>query len=209
MDLILVRHGETDWNRMGICQGFSDVELNENGRRQIEQLARSLSKEKISAVYSSDLKRATDTAKTIAEYHNLKVQFEPDLREMNQGDLEGLSFEEIRVRYGDLLKEWRINSDSLRLPGGESLKQVQERAFRAIEKIQRLHDKNETVVMASHNLTIISLLCKLTGVGLEQFVKFKLQAASKTIILFDNGQCKVKILNDVSHLSHDLITEKE
>ncbi|MGH7889810.1 MAG: hypothetical protein ACRENF_04590, partial [Thermodesulfobacteriota bacterium] len=60
-----------------------------------------------------------------------------------------------------------------------------------------------------HNLTIISVLCKLTGVGLKEFVKFKLQAASKSVILFDNGQCKVKILNDVTHLSDDLIAEKK
>lgn len=209
MNLILVRHGETDWNRLGICQGISDVELNENGRRQIEQLALSLSKENISAIYSSDLKRATDTANAIAEYHNLQVKFDPDLREMNQGDLEGLTFIQIRERYGELLKEWRESSESVKLPGGESLKEVQERAWRAIERIQKGHHKDETVVTASHNLTIIALLCKLTGVGLREFVKFKLQAASKSIVQSSNGEFRVKVLNDVTHLSGDLITEKK
>ncbi|MBI2487928.1 MAG: histidine phosphatase family protein [Deltaproteobacteria bacterium] len=209
MNLILVRHGETDWNRLGICQGFSDIELNENGRRQIGELARSLRSENISAVYSSDLKRATDTANAIAEYHNLSVQVDPDLREMNQGDLEGLTFIQIRERYGELLKEWRENTDLVRLPGGESLKEVQERAWRAVERIYSKHNKEEIVVTASHNLTIIMLLCKLTGVGLKEFVKFKLQAASKSIILFKNGHHRVVVLNDLTHLSEELVTERK
>lgn len=209
MNLILVRHGETDWNRLGICQGFSDIELNENGRRQIGELARSLRSENISAVYSSDLKRATDTANAIAEYHNLSVQVDPDLREMNQGNLEGLTFIQIRERYGELLKEWRENTDLVRLPGGESLKEVQERAWRAVERIYSKHNKEEIVVTASHNLTIIMLLCKLTGVGLKEFVKFKLQAASKSIILFKNGHHRVVVLNDLTHLSEELVTERK
>ena len=209
MNLILVRHGETDWNRLGICQGFSDIELNENGRRQIKQLASSLKCQSISAVYSSDLKRASDTAMAIAEYHNLEVRFDPDLREMNQGNLEGLTFIQIRERYGELLKEWRENTDLVRLPGGESLKEVQERAWRAVARICSRHDKEENIVTTSHNLTIISLLCKLTGVGLNEFVKFKLQAASKSVILFRNGHHRLVVLNDITHLSNDLITERK
>jgi broad specificity phosphatase PhoE len=210
MNLILVRHGETDCNRLGICQGFSDIELNENGRRQIGELARSLKSENISAVYASDLKRATDTAKAIAEYHNLSVQVDPDLREMNQGNLEGLTFIQIREKYGELLKEWRENTDLVRLPGGESLKEVQERAWRAVERIYSKHSTTEeNVVTASHNLTIISLLCKVTGVTLKEFSKFKLQAASKSIILFRNGHHRVVVLNDLTHLSENLVTERK
>jgi len=207
VNLILVRHGETEWNREGRCQGFSDVELNDNGRKQIMELAKSLRNEKISAVYSSDLKRAADTAKAIAEYHNLPVRIEPGLREMYQGDLEGLTFVEIRERYADLLREWRENTESVRLPGGESLKEVQERAWRVIEKIKNKHPK-ETVVTVSHNLTIITLLCKFADVGLKEFPKFKLQAASKNLILFRNGHFRLDVINDITHLSRELVTEK-
>lgn len=206
MNLILVRHGETEWNRVGRCQGFSDVELNENGREQIKALARSLRNEDISAIYSSDLKRATDTAIAIAEHHHLPVQVEPDLREMYQGDLEGLTFVEIRERYADFLLEWRENAESVTLPGGESLKQVQDRAWGVIDSIRSKHI-DETVVIVSHNLTIITLLCKFTGVGLKEFTKFKLQASSKNVILFRNGQVRVEIINDLTHLTHNLITE--
>jgi broad specificity phosphatase PhoE len=206
VNLILVRHGETEWNREGRCQGFSDVELNENGRRQIVELALSLRNERISAIYSSDLKRASDTAKAIAKYHNLPVQIEPGLREMYQGDFEGLTFVEIRERYADLLREWKENAESVRLPGGESLKEVQDRAWRVIERIRYRHPE-ETVVTVSHNLTIITLLCKFTDVGLNEFPRFKLQAASKNLVLFRNGRFIVDVINDVTHLSRELVTQ--
>ena len=191
---------------MGRCQGFADIDLNDNGRRQIEELAKSLRNESISAVYSSDLKRAGDTAKAIAEYHKLSVEFDPDLREMNQGDLEGLTFIEIRERYARLLNEWRENPHRVRFPGGESFKELQERAWRAIEKIYKRHTQG-TVVVVSHQFTISMLLCKFTGVGLEEFGKFKLKAASKNIILFKNGNFNVDILNDVTHLTPELVIE--
>jgi broad specificity phosphatase PhoE len=77
MNLILIRHAETEWNRVGRCQGFADVELCDSGKRQVEELAKSLRDKSISAVYSSDLKRAIDTAKAIAGCHKLSVEFDP------------------------------------------------------------------------------------------------------------------------------------
>ncbi len=207
MDLILVRHGETEWNRVGRCQGFSDVELNKNGREQINELAKSLKDKSISAVYSSDLIRALDTAKAIANYHNLGVEVDPDLREMNQGDLEGLTFVEIRERYASLLTNWVGNPEAVKLPGGESLKELQDRAWRAVERIYIKH-QDQTVVAVSHNLTIITLLCRFKGIGLEEFRSFKLKAASKNVILFRNGHFNVNVLNDVTHLSAELLREQ-
>ncbi|MCI0454812.1 MAG: histidine phosphatase family protein [Candidatus Dadabacteria bacterium] len=206
MDLILVRHGETEWNRVGRCQGFSDVELNKNGREQINELAKSLKDKSISAVYSSDLIRALDTAKAIANYHKLGVEVDPDLREMNQGDLEGLTFVEIRERYASLLTNWVGNPEAVKLPGGESLKELQDRAWRAVERIYIKH-QDQTVVAVSHNLTIITLLCRFKGIGLEEFRSFKLKAASKNVILFRNGHFNVNVLNDVTHLSAELLRE--
>lgn len=204
MNLILIRHAETEWNRVGRCQGFADVELCDSGKRQAEELAKSLRGESISAVYSSDLKRAVDTAKAVAEYHKLSVEFDPDLREMNQGEFEGLTFVEIREKYSELLSAWGRSPERVKLPGGESLRELQERALRAIEKISKRHPE-ETVVVVSHNLTIITLLCKFTGVGLGEFQKFKLKATSKNIILFRNGHFIVDVLNDVDHLAPELI----
>ncbi len=200
MNLILIRHGETEWNRTGRCQGVADIDLNDTGRRQVGELAHSLKDADIRAVYSSDLLRALRTARQIASHHDLDVNIDKDLREMDQGDLEGLLFEDIRDRYSDVMKEWRESPETLRLPGGESLSQVQDRAWSVFEKINRLH-AGETVVAVSHNLTITALLCKITGVGLRGFRNFNLRAASKNIIVSVNGNIEVRLLNDVSHLS--------
>ena len=200
MNLILIRHGETEWNRTGRCQGVADIDLNDTGRRQVGELAHSLKDADIRAVYSSDLLRALRTARQIASHHDLEVNIDKDLREMDQGDLEGLLFEDIRDRYSDVMKEWRESPETLRLPGGESLSQVQDRAWNVFEKINRLH-AGETVVAVSHNLTITALLCKIIGVGLRGFRNFNLRAASKNIIVSVNGNIEVRLLNDVSHLS--------
>jgi len=200
MNIILIRHGETDWNRIGRCQGVADIVLNENGKRQARELAHSLRDHNIKAIYSSDLKRARETAQHIAEHHNITVQLEPGLQEMNQGDLEGLSFPDIRDRYAEVLKQWRESPETLRLPSGESLVEVQNRAWKVFEKV---HDKHlgETVVVVSHNLTIITLLCKITGVGLKGFRDFHIEATSKNIIISEDGSLRIDVINDVSHLS--------
>jgi len=200
MNLILIRHGETDWNRRGRCQGVADIVLNENGKQQARELAHSLKDHNITAVYSSHLKRALETAEHIAEHHGLDVRIERDLHEMNQGDLEGMSFPDIRDRYADVLRKWRETPETLRIPNGESLLEVQDRAWRVFEKVHDLH-KGETVVAVSHNLTIITLLCKITGVGLKGFREFHIQATSKNVIVSKNGEIRVDVINDVSHLS--------
>jgi broad specificity phosphatase PhoE len=125
---------------------------------------------------------------------------------MNQGDLEGRTFVEIREKYASLLSNWADNAEALKLPGGESLKELQERAWRAIERIYIKH-RDQTVVAVSHNLTIITLLCKFKGIGLQEFRSFKLKAASKNIVLFRNGHFNVSILNDIAHLPPELLAE--
>jgi broad specificity phosphatase PhoE len=200
MNLILIRHGETDWNRIGRCQGVADIVLNENGKKQARELAHSLRDHNIKAIYSSDLKRARETAQHIAEHHNITVQLEPGLQEMNQGDLEGLSFPDIRDKYAEVLKQWRESPETLRLPSGESLVEVQNRAWKVFEKVHQNHI-GETVVIVSHNLTIITLLCKITGVGLKGFRDFHIEATSKNIIISEDGSLRIDVINDVSHLS--------
>ena len=200
MNLILVRHGETEWNRTGRCQGVADIDLNHNGKKQIRELAKSLKGENISAVYSSDLIRAVETAREIASHHKLDVFIEKDLREMDQGELEGLKFSEIRERYDHVLKEWRESPETLKLPNGESLSELQERALRVFDKILKRHS-GETVVTVSHNLTITTLLCKFSGVGLKGFRNFNLQAACKNRIVCRHDGIEIEVLNDVSHLS--------
>lgn len=200
MDLFLIRHGETEWNRVGRCQGVSDIELNEAGMSQAALLAQSLSDVSVSAVYSSDLKRALATAEAIAEYHGVDVVVEPALREMDQGRFEGLSFVKIKEEHRELLDRWRQSPELVTVPGGESLPDVQERAYRTIQKIS-VEYNGKTVVVVSHHFVIATLLCKILELPLREFGSFRLKAACKNLLRFTEGRFSVELINDITHLN--------
>ena len=199
MRLILVRHGETDWNKLGRCQGVSDVPLNSTGEKQAKDLASSLKGENISAIFSSNLQRALHTAKSISEHHEIEVRIDERFREMDQGDFEGLDFEYIRENYGHILKKWREEPETLRIPGGESLTEVQNRAWQAINNLLKEYS-GKNVLVVTHNLTIITLLCKFSGKTLKSFREFIVHETSKTVIDCNNEEFKIEIFNDTSHI---------
>ena len=199
MKLILVRHGETDWNKLDKCQGISDIPLNSTGEKQAKDLAHSLRDKNISAIFSSDLQRAINTAKCISEYHGIEVQIDERFREMDQGDFEGLEFKYIRENYSHVLKKWREEPGTLRIPGGESLTEVQDRAWLAFNNLLNEYNGKDILVV-THNLTIITLLCKFTGKSLKSFTEFNVQETSKTVIDCNREDFKIEILNDTSHI---------
>ncbi|NIP29903.1 MAG: hypothetical protein GTO02_06565 [Candidatus Dadabacteria bacterium] len=199
MNLILVRHGKTNWNELGRCQGVSDIPLNQNGLAQADKLAYSLKDENLDVIYSSDLQRAVVTAQKVAEFHSLEVNIENKFREMDQGEFEGLDFSYIREKYSDVLKHWRESPETLTIPGGESLTDVQNRAYDAVLNLIEEYN-SKTVLVVSHNLTIITLLCKFHGKSMKSFREFMVSECSKSIIEFKNGDFHVKLVNDISHL---------
>ncbi len=199
MELILVRHGETEWNRLNRCQGSSDIPLNETGRGQARKLAENLKNENFDAIFSSGLKRASETAGEIARHHTLEVGVNEGFREMDQGDFEGVEFSVIREKHADKLKMWTESPENFRMPGGESLTEVQQRAMWAVTGIQE-EWKNSRVVVVSHNLTIISLLCKFNEISMSRFRDFKISEASKTVVICDDPKYTISLLNDTSHL---------
>ena len=118
MRLVLVRHGETDWNKTRRIQGISDLELNETGRKQAEALAQALRNEKVEAIYSSPLKRASDTAQAIGRYHAVEIVTLFGLRELDAGEVDGLTYKEMAIQFGDFLEKWIKDCTSVRPPGG-------------------------------------------------------------------------------------------
>jgi len=139
--LLLARHGETDWNRDGRWQGWADPPLNETGREQARELADQLRATPFDAVYSSDLKRAHETAVIVAEPHGVPVVVDPDLREIDIGEWSGLTRAEIDERFPDGKR-----------PGGETREQHQERVLRAVERLARDHP-GERILLVSHGGT--------------------------------------------------------
>jgi phosphoserine phosphatase len=197
MQLILIRHGETLWNKEGRVQGTSDIELSDTGKRQAGLLAISLKDHPIKAIYASPLKRAAQTAAIINEFHSLDIKVHQGLMEMDQGDFEGCSFKELMDNKKDFLKKWISNPASVKMPNGESLSELQERAWRVMEEIIS-HKQNALVV--SHNFTIAAILCRLRNIDLSQFRSTCVDTASKTIVRLEENRIAIDIINDLSHL---------
>lgn len=199
LDLILIRHGETDWNKEGRCQGFSDIPLNNEGVRQAEALALSLRGRGLKAVYSSPLKRAYDTALRIARYHELDVVTEDGLKELNQGLIEGLTQEEISRKFAGLLESWRSDAGSVAMPEGESLEDLRRRAWSSVERIIG-ENPNGEVAVVGHNLTNLVIICNAFGVRLSDFRKFRQDMNAVSIIRCVDGKFSLQLLNDTCHL---------
>jgi broad specificity phosphatase PhoE len=198
--LILVRHGETVWNKERRVQGISNIELSKAGLLQAERVAASLKNENITSIYTSPLKRAYQTAFRISAYHSAPITIVKELQEMNQGDFEGLSFKDLTEKHADFLKQWLTNPESCVMPNGESLAMLQARAWPVIERV--LKNKRNSVVVA-HNFTITTILCKFMNLSLSQFRQVHVDPGSKTVVEIQDNVTTVKTLNDVSHLRLD------
>jgi broad specificity phosphatase PhoE len=146
--LLLVRHGETDWNAEGKLQGHTDRPLNDYGRRQARALAKRLAGEEIEAVYASDLSRARETAEILGAQLGLPVAVDPDLREKNWGNWEGLTADErLRIEYE-----------------GESSEDHRSRTLRAVERIVERHPAGRVVVV-THGGSLRRLQAAVAGVA--------------------------------------------
>lgn len=188
MQIVLLRHGATDWNLQGRCQGASDIELNDVGLHQAETIAATLSREKIDAVYSSHLKRALQTAHAVSRPHGLPVNIEEDVRELDHGDLEGLTFEEIKENYADFLARWRVEPAEIQIPGGERLADVYQRAWNGLERIVERHNFESTVIVVSHNFPILGIICRITNTHLNKYRSFHLDPCSVTRLRYFGGE---------------------
>lgn len=196
--IILVRHGETDWNReLRIQGGSSDTPLNEKGRRQAEDLALRLNRDRIQAVYSSPLKRALETAEAIACYHQLGVVVEPLLREIEAGTLEGVTAGELGKRFSELLTQDGV---SKKIPGGESLTELQQRCWGCIEQISRKHTDGDLVVV-SHYFTILSIICSALMLPLSRITRLRLSTGSISVINLNGKEARLELFNDTGCLT--------
>lgn len=200
MRLFLLRHGETAHNAGQLALGREDVPLNERGVEQANLLGAALASEPITAIFSSPLQRATATAAPLAKSLDLTVEIDNGLIEMDVGEVENQTFSELAERYPDFLKEWRSERVAdLCMPGGESLRQVQERAWRAVEAIRDGH-MDETVAVVSHNFVILTLLCRVMGIDLSHFRRVKHDLAAVSEIRLEAGRAVLIRMNDRCHL---------
>jgi len=198
-EIILARHGETEWNVEEVFRGRIDVELNQTGIKQAELLAEYLSGIKIDAVYSSPLKRALKTAELIAGYHKLRVEITPGLTDFDYGGWQGLSHKEVKDRYKELYNEWNKNPHLVKMPGGESLNGVRERALGVMHEVLAKH--NSTVVLVSHRVVNKVLICALLGLDDSHFWNIRQDNCGITTFACEKGRFILTKHNDTSYLS--------
>jgi len=156
----------------------------------------------IDAIYSSPLKRALDTAQAIAGYHSLTVHIEPDLREMEVGELEGISIADMGTSFGQFLLNWRQGLGTEKLPGGESVAELADRVWAIIQSIKRRHDDGNVVVV-SHFFTCVVTICKALGWPLTTIERLRVQTSSISTIEFTDGQPRLVSLGDTCHLREE------
>lgn len=171
MKLILARHGETDWNVAKKIQGVTDTDLNENGLRQARELAAAVlaGDLEITAIYSSHLKRAAQTAAYVAEALNLPYHTMEALQELNFGKWEGNSWPEVKERYPEEYGVWYTNRRYTPAPEGESYQQMLERVIPALQEIVRREKGNALVVI--HSAEIVALQAALHNTSFQTMAK--------------------------------------
>ena len=199
LEIVLVRHGETDWNVGEVFRGRADVDLNENGIQQAELLGEYLSCEKIDFVYSSPLQRATKTAAAIAAHHGLEVNSIANLIDFDFGEWQGKSLEEVKAEYTELYRDWTDTPEQVRVPGGECLEDVSGRAMSFVEDaVMRCGDGR--IVFVSHRVVCKVMICGLLGMDNSRFHVIRIDNCGITRFDCGEGRLVLTVHNDTSFL---------
>lgn len=198
VEIILARHGETDWNVAEVFRGRVDAALNETGVKQAGLLGEYLSGVKIDAVYSSPLKRALKTAEVIAGYHALEVNIVRGLIDFDYGEWQGLSHQEVKDRYKELYAEWLDHPEQVRMPASEGLDDVRKRAMAVVNDVIKKY--NSAVVLVSHRVVNKVLICVLLGLDNSHFWNIKLDTCGITSFSYEGGRFILIKHNDTSFL---------
>ncbi|MDP6514150.1 MAG: histidine phosphatase family protein [SAR202 cluster bacterium] len=199
MNLILVRHGETEFNRQRLILGHGPEPLNATGQAQALSAAVAVSRDTPFVLYASPVVRTMQTAETIASECSVDFAPKPGLEEIDAGDLEGLTGAHLREQYPDVMRVWRDDPASAMMPNGETLGNVQARAWAAINDISQ-HHEDDTVVVVSHNFPIQAILCKALGMPLNNFRQVRVDLGSITRLEAKDSVFTLLSLNETWHL---------
>ncbi|MGI0482606.1 histidine phosphatase family protein [Geminocystis sp. CENA526] len=209
--LLLVRHGETEWNRMSRFQGVKDIPLNDNGRQQAQKAGDFLKDIKIDFAVTSPLLRPKETAEIILQNHpNISLTTKKDLEEISHGLWEGKLEKEIEAEYPGLLNEWKEKPETVQMPEGENLDQVWERAVNSWHEIikENLEEgKMKTGLVTAHDAINKVIICYLLGLKSANFWNIKQGNGAVTVIDYPQGLDGMPIcqaMNITSHLSNSV-----
>jgi len=180
--------------------GGSDTDLSETGRMQAEKLGLAMKGVALTAIYSSPLKRAMDTAGAIAKHHRLDIIAEPELKELAVGDLEGMPLDKFSMNFSQFLVDWQTRGDAIDFSGGENLGQFRDRVWAAIQRIVATN-KDGIIAVVSHYFVTAAVVCHALGLPLTHLVRIRIQPSSQSILDFVDG-CppRLLLLSDICHL---------
>ena len=199
MKLIVVRHALTDWNTMKRWHGHTDVPLSAEGRVQAKKLALRLKEYTIEIIYSSPLSRALDTAKAIKEFHpKAKIVQDNDLMEIAFGVFEGLTLDEVILKHKEIFEEREKDKYNYKGHRGESLREVEERGLRALD---RVISAGKDCVIVSHGVLNHFILKKLLNTSIEEIKKHNYGNTNISVFEINDGSVTVKEFNCTKHLN--------
>jgi probable phosphoglycerate mutase len=198
--ILLVRHGETDWNKERRLQGHLDIPLNAEGIEQAKLVAQALAHEKIDIVYSSDLSRAFETANAIAKIHALPIFVDANLRERHYGDVQGKTYQEIEETLPDNWAAWQNRDPDFQPKDGESLRQFHHRVITHIQRIVSQHPK-QIILIVAHGGVLDAMYRHANRIDIGEKMKVELLNTSLNRLTFDGEFFSVESWGDVSHLT--------
>jgi len=198
-DVLLIRHGETAWNRGKIFRGTHDVPLNDNGRAQGAALAEALRNRRIDAAFTSGLSRARETAEIVLAGRNVAAVIEDGLCDFDYGDWTGLADEEVARRWPEQHRLWTSNPEQATIPGGDMLQSVFDRAVSAMARIAADHD-GSTVALFAHRVVNKLLVLGALGLELSRFNFILQDNCCLNEFRYIHGDYVIRTVNDISHI---------
>jgi len=199
-EIIIIRHGETEWNKTGRFQGHSDVPLSAEGRAQAAALGQNLALDHVHAIYASDLTRAMETAAPLAKRFGLEVISDPLLRELNFGAWEGRNFNDVNAENPNAMKNFYTDPEQADIPESEPFPEFQRRVAGRVREIVA-QERGKRIVVVSHGASIRILLADILAMPIRSIWHIsQLNTAVNKIRFEDDGFAIVTLMNDTSHL---------
>jgi probable phosphoglycerate mutase len=209
-EILLIRHGETEWNAVRRLQGHLDVALNAEGERQAAALGQALLDEPLDVIVASDLQRAMQTAQAIAQPRGMIVQVDPGLRERCYGAFEGVMYSEIAERFPEAYAAWQARDIDARFPPGErqaeTLREFHDRAIDTITRLAELHNHTK-IALVTHGGVLECAYRAAKGVGLLSPRDFDIFNASINRIVWDGATLHVTEWSNIAHLTQTALDE--
>jgi phosphoserine phosphatase len=201
--LLLVRHGETEWNRQKRFQGQIDVPLNPQGEAQAAKAGAFLASVTIDRAFSSPMLRPKDTALAILSHHSdIEIQYYDDLKEISHGLWEGKYEPEIRKDFPGELEKWQAHPETVQMPEGENLQQVWDRVAVTWQEIVESVPAGETALVVAHDAVNKAILCLLFGLGPDKFWTFKQGNGAVSVIDYPRGADQPPVLQSMNITTH-------